>query len=147
MKGTTMRLAYPVRIEADGDGFLARFPGVAGAHTAGMTRAEAIENAADALTVALAAYIKASEDLPVPRAPRRNETLVAVPPLQAAKLALYAAMREAGTSNVTLAKKLGLSEGAVRRLLHLGHRSHIGQIDAALTAIGKQLVVDVADAA
>ena len=67
-----MRLAYPARIETDGDGFLAKFPGVTGAHAAGMTRAEAIENAADALTVALGAYIRASEDLPTPRTLRRG---------------------------------------------------------------------------
>jgi antitoxin HicB len=142
-----MKLAYPVRIEADGNGFLARFPGVVGAHTGGATRTEALENAADALVVALAAYVKAAEALPSPRRPRRDEILVAVPPLQAAKLALYAALRDAGISNVALAKKLGVTEGAVRRLLNFNHRSHIGQIDAALAAIGKQLVVDVADAA
>jgi hypothetical protein len=42
---------------------------------------------------------------------------------------------------------LGLSEGAIRRLLDLDHRSHIGQIDAALAALGKRLVVQVDDAA
>ena len=143
----TVRFAYPVRIEPDEGGFLATFPGVAGAHTAGKTKAEAFANAADALIVALAGYIRQGERLPAARAPKRGERLVAVPPLAAAKLALYAAMREAGLSNVSLGKRLGLSEGAVRRLLDLSHRSHIGQIEAALAAVGKRLIVDVADAA
>ena len=142
-----MRFAFPVRIEPDGDGFLATFPGVAGAHTAGKKKGEAFKNAADALIVALAAYIKQGEGLPAARPPKRGERVVAVPPLAAAKLALYAGMRAAGLSNVSLGKRLGLSEGAVRRLLDLGHRSHIGQIEAALAVIGKRLIVDVADAA
>ena len=142
-----MRFTYPVRIEADGGGFLAKFPGVAGAHTDGRTRAEALDNAADALIVALFAYIRQGEALPAPRAPKRGESAVSVPPLAAAKLALYAGMRDAGLSNVALGRKLGISEGAVRRLLDPSHRSHIGQIETALAAIGKRLVVNVADAA
>jgi antitoxin HicB len=142
-----MRFAYPVRIEADSGGFLAKFPGVAGAHTSGRTRAEALDNAADVLIVALYAYIRQGERLPPSRPPRRGEVMLAVPPLAAAKLALYVAMRAAGVSNVALGRKLGVSEGAVRRLLDLSHRSHIGQIEAALAAVGKRLVVDVADAA
>ena len=70
-----------------------------------------------------------------------------LPPLIAAKLALYQAMREAGLTRVALAERLGLSEGAVRRLLDLDHRSHIGQVDAALAVLGKRLVVEVRDAA
>ena len=142
-----MRFAYPVRIEPDGVGFLATFPGIAGAHTAGRTKAEAFANAADALIVALAAYIRQGEGLPAARAPRRGERAVAVPPLAAAKLALYSGMRESSLSNVALGNRLGLSEGAVRRLLDLSHRSHIGQIEKALAVIGKRLIVDVADAA
>jgi antitoxin HicB len=142
-----MRFAYPVRIERDDNRFFATFPGIIGAHTAGKTKTEALVHAADALIVALAAYIRQNECLPVTRAPRRGERLVTVPPLAAAKLALYVAIREAGLSNVALGKRLGISEGAVRRLLDLSHRSHIGQIEGALTAVGKRLIVDVADAA
>lgn len=142
-----MRFAYPVRVEPDDGGYVATIAGVAGAHTSGRSRAEALRNAADALVVALLAYICQDEPLPSPRAPRRGESIVAVAPLVAAKLALYAAMRDAGLSNVALGRKLGISEGAVRRLLDLSHRSHIGQIETALAAVGKRLVVDIADAA
>jgi len=41
----------------------------------------------------------------------------------------------------------GVSEGAIRRLLDLDHRSHIGQIDTALAALGMRLVIEVQDAA
>jgi antitoxin HicB len=56
-------------------------------------------------------------------------------------------MWEAGLTAMALAKRLGLSEGAIRRLLDLDHRSHIGQVEAALAALGKRLSVEVYDAA
>ncbi len=56
-------------------------------------------------------------------------------------------MRDAKITRVELGNRLGVSEGAVRRLLDLDHRSHIGQVDAALTLLGKHLVVEVQDAA
>ena len=41
-----------------------------------------------------------------------------VPPVVAAKLALYSAMRSQGVAKVALAARLGLSKGAVRKLLN-----------------------------
>ena len=73
--------------------------------------------------------------------PGRGRPLVTLPALTAAKIALYRAMRARGLSNTTLAKQLGTAEGTVRRLLDLDHRSHIGQVEAALQALGQRLVV------
>jgi cell division inhibitor SulA len=42
-----------------------------------------------------------------------------------------------------LARRLGLQENGVRRLLDLDHRSHIDQVDRALAALGKRLEVRV----
>ena len=42
---------------------------------------------------------------------------------------------------------MGKSETDVRRLLDLDHRSDIGQIEAALAALGKRLEITVCDAA
>ena len=67
--------------------------------------------------------------------------------LIAAKAALYLAMREAGLSNVALARRLGCQETEVRRLLSPRHNSKIGRLEQALAALGKRLVVDVRDAA
>ncbi len=50
-------------------------------------------------------------------------------------------------TRVALGKRIGVSEGAVRRLLDLDHRSHIGQVETALAALGMRLVVEVRDAA
>ena len=77
------------------------------------------------------------------RGPRRGAagSLVTLPALTAAKIALYRAMRARELSNTTLAEQLGTAEGTVRRLLDLDHRSHIGQVEAALQALGQRLVV------
>ena len=50
-------------------------------------------------------------------------------------------MHEQGVGNTALAERLGLSEGAVRRLIDLDHRSHIGQVETALRALGQRLTV------
>jgi len=72
-----------------------------------------------------------------------GRVLISLPTLVAAKLALYEAMRKGGISNVELGRQLGISEGAVRRLLDLDHRSHIGQVELALQILGHRLVTTV----
>ena len=61
--------------------------------------------------------------------------------LTQARDCLIGAMRAQGVGNTALAARLGLTEGAVRRLIDLDHRSHIGQIETALHALGKRLMV------
>ena len=73
--------------------------------------------------------------------------MIAVPPLVAAKLALYSAMRERGVSAAELAQRLGVKENVVRTLLHLKRRAHLGHLDRALAALGVQLEVTVRSAA
>ena len=64
-----------------------------------------------------------------------------------AKLALMRRMHETGTTKVELARLLGVSEGAVRRLLRFDHRSHIGRIEAALARLGSRLELRLRQAA
>ena len=58
--------------------------------------------------------------------------MVSVPPLIAAKAALYLTMREAKMSNVKLAKQLGCGEKDVRRMLDPRHNSRINALQEAL---------------
>ena len=50
--------------------------------------------------------------------------MIPVPPLVAAKLALYTAMREQGMSEAELARRLGVTQKVVQSLLHLKRRTH-----------------------
>ena len=138
-----MRYAYPcVLAREEGGGFSVSFPDVPEALTCGDDRAEALAMAEDALAVALGAYVRAREDVPSPGPLRSEQVLVAVPLVVAAKLALYTAMREQELSKVGLAARMGVSEGAIRKLMNPGHRSHIRQVEKALTHLDRRLVVE-----
>ena len=135
------RLAYPVSLDTQDDGsVLVSFPDIPEALTEGATEQEALAEAEDCLIAALGGYIRARRDIPQP-SQARGRALVALPALVAAKTALYRAMRMRGIGNTALAERLETSESAVRRLIDLDHRSHIGQVEAALRALGQRLVV------
>ena len=137
----SMPLAYPVKLETEGgNSVLVSFPDIPEALTEDSTKREALAEARDCLVAALGGYIEGRRDIPRP-SPGRGRPLVALPALVAAKIALYRAMRERGLGNAALAKQLGTVEGTVRRLLDLDHRSHIGQVEAALHVLGQRLVV------
>ena len=140
-----MRYAYPCILspdEEEGEGFVVTFPDVPEAVTGGKTRDGALVMAQDGLAVALGMYVKSREEIPVPSGVAPGQVLVAVPPIVAAKLALYSAMRSQGITNVALAAQMGLSEGAIRRLVNPDHRSHINQVEKALYAVGRTLIVE-----
>ena len=61
-----------------------------------------------------------------------------------AKVALYLAMREAGITNMELAKKLGVDEKEVRRLLDPHYGSKLPRIAEAISLLGQRLVIDLA---
>ena len=137
-----MRYAYPCCLTPEEEGFLVTFADVPEALTSGGDRGDALALAKDALAVALAGYVHERRDIPAPSRTAKGMELVPLPPVVAAKLALYTAMRAEGITKVALAARLGLSESAVRKLLDPDHRSHIGQVEKALKAVGRTLVVE-----
>ena len=126
---------------------VATFPDVPEAHTVGNDEAQALARAPDALETALAIYVDERRDLPRPARPRKGQRAVTLPPMAAAKLAIYQAMRDQGVTQVALARRLGCDPKDVRRLLDLMHRSRLDRLEAALAGLGKRLVVEVRDAA
>ena len=135
------RLEWPAQLQPQDDGMiLVSFPDIPEALTEGETQAEALEQAHDCLVAALAGYVGARRAVPWP-SQARGQAMIGLPTLTAAKIALYSAMRAEGIGNTALAVRLGLSEGAVRRLIDLDHRSHIGQIETALRALGRRLCI------
>ena len=138
-----MRYAYPCVLTPEEEGgYSVSFPNVPEALTCGDDRDEALAMAEDALAVGLGAYVLCREEIPVPGPIAPGQEIVAVPLVVAAKLALYSAMREQGVTKVGLARRMGLSEGAVRKLVNPGHRSHIRQVERALRKVGRRLVIE-----
>ena len=145
---TSGRYIYPVELEPEPDGSAVNlsFPDVRGARTWGDDEAAALSLAEDCLIAALGGCVELDEPIPKP-SPARGRPTVSLPPLVAAKLALYEAMRAQGVSREDLAARLGMAEPALRRLLDLDHRSHLDQLEAALRCLGKRLELTVRDAA
>ena len=93
-----MRYIYPCDIvpdtEEDGWGFVVSFPDVYGAHTGAKTYEKSLFLAEDCLTAALGGYVRMGWDLPAPSPVAEGQELVAIPPMEAAKLSIYTAMRQ-----------------------------------------------------
>jgi antitoxin HicB len=122
------------------------FPDVPEALTWGDDQREALELAQHCLVTALDWRVQHGQPIPRPGAARRRP-MIAVPPLVAAKLALYTALREQGIDTAGLAGRLGVSEQVVRSMLHLKRRTHIAHLERALALLGVQLEVTVREAA
>lgn len=156
---------YPVLLEPDDNGtLLVTCPDLPEVTTWGEDEQDALHRAVDAIEEALAARIAHRDPIPepskAPRAERRgklNIPIVAKPPptlhmpvlpaLIEVKVALYRAAYDAGVTKAELARRLGWHAPQVDRLLDLRHRSKFEQIEQALHALGKRLVVGIRDAA
>ena len=140
--------AYPARFTAGGDGrVLVEFVDLPRVATDGKDDREAIEEAMDALGSDLSIRLTRREEIPTPSAAKRGQRLVPVPLWLAPKLALYLAMREQLVNNSELARRLGVHERVIRRMLDPEHATKAERIQAALAALGKQMTVEVRDAA
>ena len=138
-----MRYIYPVLIDEDEDGrYVAKGIDIPEAVTDGKTRDEALRNMSDALGAALAGYTLGGRPLPKPSRAPAGSYRVPVAPLVAAKLILRQAMNEENISNIELARRLGVSEGAIRRLVNPDHVSRLDRIVSALRALGHELIIE-----
>ena len=141
-----MRMAFPYDLTPQPDGgWTIVFPDIPEAITQADAAQDIAAMAEDALVTALSFYTDARQAIPRASTPH-GRPVAEVPALVAAKLALHDAMLKAGLSNVDLAERLGIDEKAVRRLRDPLHRSHIGQVDAALRTLGKRVSVSVLEA-
>ena len=141
-------MRYPLTLRPDRNGtVIAQAVDAPGALTVGRDEADAIAQASDALMTLFAYQISEDEPIPWPSRSKRGQPRAVLPPMAAAKLAIYQAMREAGLSKATLAERLRCDPRQVRRLLDLDHHSRLDQLEAALSALGKRLVIEVQDAA
>lgn len=128
-------------------GYTVTFRDVPEAITEGETIEEALLNAEDALESALSLYIAGRQALPIATPAKRGERMVPLSALGMAKVALHEAMHERGVGRAELARRLGWHLAQVNRVLDLCHASKMEQVELALAALGKRLVVDAQDAA
>lgn len=140
--------AYYAELERGTRGaVIVSFPDVPEAITQGRDVENAREMAEEALGLALLTYLQRQKPLPKRRAKGRNLIEIAVAPDVAAKLAVLEAFRDSGISKAELARRIVKDEKEVRRILDPKHPTKLPALTAALRALGKRLVVGVAEAA
>ena len=133
---------YAVRLEpAEEGGFVVTCRDLPQPVTQGEDLANALTEAADAMDEVFAAYMHGDLTLPAPSKKRKGEHVVSPPAETMVKAALYVAMKDAGISKVQLAKRLGVDEKEVRRLLDPQYGSKLPRIAQAVEALGRRLVI------
>jgi antitoxin HicB len=141
-------MRYPLTLTPDQNGtIIAQAVDAPGALTVGRDEADAVAQAVDALVTLFAYLMTEGQAIPPPSRPKRGQACAVLPPMVAAKLAIYQAMHAAGLTQSALAERLDCDPRQVRRLLDLDHRSRLDQLETALGALGKRLVLEVQDAA
>ena len=139
---------YPARFSRGSDSrVLVKFVDLPRVATDGKDDHEAMGEAIDALGSDLSIRMSRREEIPAPSTAKRGQRLVSVPLWLAPKLALYLALRDQRITNSELARRLGVHERAIRRMLDPAHASKPDGIQTALAALGKQVTVEVRDAA
>jgi antitoxin HicB len=140
--------AYPAKFSTGRDGrVLVEFVDLPRVATDGKDERQAFEEAMDALGSDLSIRLSRREEIPAASDGKRNQRLVPVPLWLAPKLALYLAMRDQRVNNSELARRLGVHERVIRRMLDPQHATKAEKIQAALTVLGKQMTLQVRDAA
>lgn len=135
-------LAYPARLtpEAEG-GFTVTFADLPEAISYGADKREAKMMAAEVLELAVAERMDRGEDIPSASPTGPDEVLVAMRPLLAAKLALHSALARERITKSDLARRLGVDEAVIRRMLQPRRATRIDSLASALNALGVTLQV------
>lgn len=141
-----MEFQYLANVDADPDGgYLVTFADVPEAVTHGVDMNDAMRSASEALGLALRGYLVEGRELPHPAA--TEGVPVSVDAEDALKLAVIIAFNEAKISKTELARRLHKTETEARRILDPDHGTKLGQMQDALRALGKTIVISVREAA
>ena len=100
--------------------------------------------ACEVLELAVAERMSRGEEVPTASAGKPGDMLVRLRPLLAAKAALHNALKESRTTKSDLARRLGVDEAVVRRMLQPRRATRIDNLAVALEALGATLQVTVA---
>jgi antitoxin HicB len=140
----TGRYGFPARLEPDEEGRLVvHFPDLPEALTDGADEAEALAEAADCLSEALAGRINRGEDIPPPSRLRRGQHWIAPDPTMALKAALYSALRARRLTVADLARRLDIDDRKAARLIDARATSSLTSLEAALSALGYAIAIEV----
>jgi antitoxin HicB len=137
--------SYPARVERDEAGrYQVRFADLPDALTDGADPAEALAEAADCLSAAIASRIIDGEEIPKPSPVAPGQQLVSPDPTITLKAALYVQLRQRDMTVADLADRLGVADWhQAARLIDPRHSSKLTSLAAALGALGCQIAISV----
>ena len=136
-------LGYPIILKRDTNGqLMVRFPDIPEALSAGDDETHALAMGREAFITALDFYFDDRRLVPQPSRPKRGQKVVFLPARVAAKMLLHNAMVEQGVRKAELARRIGVAPPNIELLLNPRYASKIEQVEAALAALGKRLVVE-----
>jgi antitoxin HicB len=137
--------SYPVILEPDDDGRpVVSFPDLPGAITDGADEAEALREASDCLSEALATRIAHGETIPPASQAQPEQHLVSPDPTIALKAALYMAMYRRDMTVADLAELLGMGDWhQAARLIDPKRSSKLTRLAAALGALGCRITIAI----
>ena len=139
---------YPAELipEKGSTAFTVRFKDLPEAITSGRNRIDALKQASDCLEEAIAGRIDDYREIPRPSRASRKEVLIPVQAPMASKAALYLTIRDLGLSNLELARRLGVDEKEIRRMLDPRHTTKLARIEELLELVGKRIVISLCEA-
>lgn len=132
---------YAVNVVQDVGSFWSSCDDIPEAHSAGDTLEELLANAAEGLEVALSIYVDQLRHIPKASPAKDGQHVIQLSALVVAKIELWNAMRDKGMRKADLCRLLGAAQTKVDRLVDFEHSSKIEQVESALAALGKRLVV------
>ena len=135
---------YPAMPTPEPEGRTVVFRDLPEAITCGDNDEEVMTMAREVLELAVAERMDRGEEVPAASAAEPGDILVRLRPLLAAKAALHNALKRSQTTKSDLARRLGVNEAVVRRMLQPRRATRIDSLAAALEALGATLQVTVA---
>jgi predicted RNase H-like HicB family nuclease len=139
--------SYPARIDRDEEGrYQVRFADLPDALTDGADPAEALTEAVDCLSAAIASRIIDGETIPKPSPLAPGQQLVSPDPTIALKAALYAALQRRDMTVADLAHVLGMGDWhQAARLIDPKRSTKLTTLMAALDALRCQVEIAIND--
>ena len=139
-------IKYRVKLEDDEGTVLVTSPDFSEIITFGDTRDDALEYAIGAFREAIAGRIHYKEPIPKPSRIKSGEPFITLPLQTEMKIRLYESLAEKGMKKAELARRMNLHRQEIERLMDFKQSTSIGKIERAFAALGKQLIIEVADA-
>lgn len=136
-------MLYPAIFTKEANGYSVIFRDIPEAITCGDDWEDAMLMAKDALITALDFYFEDQRTVPPPSPAQADDVLIELPASLYAKVLLLNEMVKQKISNVELARRIDVRPQEMQRITNLNHPTKIDTIAKSLSALGKQLILEV----